>query len=436
MKGLVLLSEEQDKRSVSYITDGRRLYRLNTERLEEGASVELEKKSGNFVIKRVLEESYLPQYYTKIHAYKGKDSVIRALRKKMEPIAREILLSVFSLKQIHVRFHEDADGACAALCIRGAIVNRAAAYGYDEQLINKMFRFEQIGSAIYTEHDAFHDLPKSSRSSIFLLLDFASNEESRYGIQILKRAGMRVGVIDHHPPPWDSNFEKLLGVDFFISPWACGGDSSHTAGVICGELGKMLGAKGLAELQKISVAGDRSSLIKFSEKHKNSALLLDFALSKKMSLLTCAEALNNPQVFSPLLSEAKLVLEEALEEALAKTQVFSTGAFTLAVIAIDKLATRPFPKKSLLCTLIHEKIGKNAITVGYGKKLFIIRVSEEAVKNGFDANRFVSDAKNEFRDIIIAGGGHSKAASIRLTGSSQCIMEHLKKTLIRLTTSK
>ena len=182
------------------------------------------------------------------------------ITEKMKPIMINIAEELKKATEISekgnnivLRFHNDADGIAGALAIYKALKPC------------KIFSYQNKG-VTYSPGDALTDirLLQDSVNPLVVLSDFATNEESREARKLIKNAGIKLIIIDHHPTEEEIAAEAYI----YLSPWEVGGDSFYTAGWMACEIAKLLGLnKEEAKYLYQKVSNEITSLMTCLEGH-------------------------------------------------------------------------------------------------------------------------------------------------------------------------
>ncbi len=345
------------------------------------------------------------------------DGNIEKMKEDFEKFARKIRAAQQLGRFITVKFHGDADGISSALIVKKFL--RAT--------------YAQQNSAIYSVRDAIKDAEKTTQQfkPLLVLLDFGSGEDSAQGISLAKAAGIEIISIDHHPP----NPSSVSSIAFRINPWdtGCEDGSKYPAGFLCAVLARMLGMETMA-LENIACAGDRSTIIPLSQQDRDRALVLDFVATYSgfgHGLDFYSEVLAKHELFSSILSQANAKLEEAdrlLKNAL-KTK--SAPRAEICWFNFDSIAEKKeFPNKGKITGRVLEITGRTGpmLVIGYSKKTIVLRANDSAVANEIKANAIVEEMKTRLSGFVENGGGHARAAALRVKGSFEtAVVEEIIK---------
>jgi len=327
-----------------------------------------------------------------------KDDVTECIKRKGVDVIKHIITSHKLGRKIMVRFHNDADGIVGGLAMK--------------MLLGKILNFQNRG-AIYTPMFAINDISllHNTFKPMVILIDFGSADENKEGLTLLKSAGIETIIIDHHP------YDEKPEVDYYISPWECGGDSQYPAGYITCELVmEFTDNDMIPKLRTISLAGDKSNLIHLSDDDKNKAIILDYlavysrfpnTLSFYESVLTDENILRS----IGMMTDEKIGAIKKTAKHYVKEKKFD--GLTLVLLHLDKLVKRQeFPSKSKAAGAVFEMYDDSVILIGYGKKLITLRISHNAQKI-ITAREIIKEMKRLYPEGVISGGGHDGAASMR-----------------------
>jgi len=386
------------------------------------------------------------------------DEIMNALKPKIAEAARKILTARKLGRFILLRFHGDADGVSGAMALTK---------------LCRMYAIQQ-NSAVYSVKDAMKDLAQIHYETmpLVIILDFGSSDESAEGIQLLKASGAEVLVIDHHPCG-----EKIKkNSDLFVSPWIVddaqnaehetfgpepktlnakqktGDPSQYPAGYLAVEVARAGGLNNenyeVEPLSRISCAGDKSGIMKIDEKDKERALVLDYMASYSgfgNNLDFYENIMKKPELFQSMLLQAKEKIEQIYESVGKTAKITEESGIKIVSIDLEKLAKKhEFPSKGKIATRVFESTqhecsntGKPLVVIGYGGGSVVFRVNEDAVARGIEANRIIEQIKESMPDFAETGGGHAKAASVRVRdGFEQNVAKEAVEIIKRLVGSK
>lgn len=351
------------------------------------------------------------------------DGVMRAILEKLKEFI-PLILDAAQSNSLIVRYHGDADGISGALAIK-----KALSQYYRAIYIQNNSPFYELTSALFD----ITLFPRSQKPTI-LLIDFGSNKESEEALQLLKANNFQILHIDHHPFTFDKNLP-----DLYVTPWLFGGESNYTAGMIAGELARLLGYAEASNFQKISLSGDKSTFLKeeWREEADKASLVLDFLAQNAEGKTRCIDvyekALSNREMFNLIYAQANAEIEEILFKTKDIELKESKRGFKFAVINLSSMIeNKKFPGRGAAAGIIFDKFKKIGplVVVGYFEGVFSIRANDEAINIGFSANDEIEKIKNDLGDLILSGGGHKCASSLRTSKTNeQLVAKELSKRL-------
>ncbi len=327
-----------------------------------------------------------------------------ALKGKISEIARKFIAAKELNRYVLLRFHGDADGIAGALALRKFL----------------RFRAYQQNSAVYSPRDAVNDLGNLHHENkpLVVLLDFGTNEQSIDGLKLLKAGNLEVICIDHHPMHADAESNASV----LLSPWTVEGledQSKYTAGYLASEIANACGAE-TGNLAKIACAGDKSDVSEPGDEDRKTALVLDYLgahTSFGNSLEFYAEVLKKEELYSSIYSQASEKINEALERAVPKVKKSEKNGIIVYTVQLEGVVEpKEFPNRSKVTTAVfeHFKTDLPMITIGYGKRTLILRGNDAFLKRGNSFSEIVKKLSSSMKDFIMSGGGHAKAAAVRV----------------------
>lgn len=347
------------------------------------------------------------------------DALIEKMLPKIQETAKKILSAKLLNRFVILRFHGDADGISGALALTK---------------ICKMQAFQQ-NSAIYSVGEAMRDLQLLHHEflPIVILLDFGSGPESKEGLKLLKASGAEVIVIDHHP--MDESSAKSFGE--LLNPWMFSNDpdsSKYPAGYLAIEVARLCGVKNAEEYASVACAGDKSIVLPVTQADKDKALVLDYMASYSgfgNNLDFYSSVMSKEELFESMLFQAKEKVDQIFETVRKTLKEKEVNGVKIAVIDLERISVKhEFPSKGKIATRIFESINSDAplVVLGYSEKSVIFRVNHPAVERGVYADKIISELKSTMKDFIESGGGHAKAAALRVKGEyAKDIVEEIVK---------
>lgn len=352
------------------------------------------------------------------------DPVMEAIKPLLQSAAKRILTAKSLNRFILLRFHGDADGISGAFALTKMC---------------KMQPFQQ-NSAIYSVNDAMRDLQLLHHEfmPLFIMLDFGSNSESDEGLKLLKAGGIEILSIDHHPP--GAGIKSIA--DLFVSPWAIEKNedvSKYPAGYLAVEIARLAGIKEIEQLAKVSCAGDKSTVLSVEKEDRDKALVLDFMASYAgfgNNLDFYASVMGKPELFYSMLNQANEKIEQIFESAKRLLKEKDIKGVKVSVVDLEKLVKKhEFPSRGKIVTKIFEMlIASNPeqpiVVLGHGDKSVIIRMNEPAVSRGLAGDKIIIELRSKMGDFIENGGGHAKAAAMRVREDfAKDVIEELLKVI-------
>ncbi|MFA5382675.1 MAG: DHH family phosphoesterase [Candidatus Micrarchaeia archaeon] len=345
------------------------------------------------------------------------------ISEKMKPIMDKIANEIKNASKIILRYHNDADGITGALAIYKALNSR------------KLLTFQNKG-VTYEPGDALSDIRilQNESNPLVILTDFSTNSESKEARQLIKKSGIGLIIIDHHPT------EEKIQADIYLSPWELNGNSFYTAGWMCCEIAKILGFKEADELSKIALTGDKSIFYKPTKEDKEKAIVLDYIgiYSRFPNTLEFYDSVLNDRIlFTSISASAMEKLDEIAEVADKYSRVKEIKNIKLVILQLDKIVKRfSFPSKSKATGAVFDRYdeeNKPFILIGYGERLITIRTNINAQEIGLGADVIVKKIKESLSDLIISGGGHPGASAMRIQkDSAKIIINEVLKIVERI----
>ena len=337
------------------------------------------------------------------------DPCLRGMRPFFEAVCRKLHAAKQLNRFVMAKFHGDADGIISAL-----IISKFLAGEYCKQ-----------GAAVYGIPEARKDMEKMGQQPrpLLLLLDFGSGQESAGSLAMVKFSGIEIISIDHHPPFPDSAKSLSLGANSWN---ACDNGSDYPTGLLCSRIASMLGFSSDG-LERIACAGDRSPLIFPSSDERKKALALDYSATYApygSGLKPYSDLLSSPSLLDSITLQANSKLEETalMIKRAVKSQFL--GGIKVCVFNLDSIAERgEFPTRGKIVGIALETLdqGKPLMAIGWGKRSVIFRLNDGAVEKGAKADEIIRHVKTSLVDFIENGGGHSRAAALRIKEGYEAI---------------
>jgi RecJ-like exonuclease len=359
------------------------------------------------------------------------DGITAKLDSALSNAARKLLSAKTLNRFVLLRFHGDADGVSGAFAL------------------TKLCRMQAIqqNSAVYSVGEAMRDLQLVHHEFIPLvvLLDFGSNPESLEGLRLLKAGGCEVLIIDHHPP--SPKISEVATV--FVSPWAVVSSegeanknddvSRYPAGYLAIEIARLCGHNEAAAFAPVSCAGDKSTILPVSDADRDKALVLDYMASYSgfgNNLDFYNSVMSKSELFFSMLYQAREKIEQIYESVKRTLREKEVGGVRIAIIDLERLSKKhEFPSKGKIATRVFESINsdKPLVVLGFADKSVIFRINQPANDRGIFADKIIAELKTTMKDFIEAGGGHAKAAALRVREDfAKDVVEEIVKVIERL----
>lgn len=326
------------------------------------------------------------------------DETMEKLWPAMKEAALELIFAKRLGRPVLLRFHGDADGICAAFAITSV-------------LSCKVF---QQNSAIYSVKEALRDMAFIGQEGkpLVVLLDFASNEASKEGRDLLEAGGVDYLVIDHHP--YETENKRI------VNPAIDPDNSKYTAGYLANEIAILCGLdkEKAKELATIACSGDKSQVVPNGEEEVKKALVLDFLashISYGNNLDFYKKVMAKEELFKSIAQQADETIEEASDKAM-KGMKKTEGKALVVAFNLDGIAKKgEWPPSSKITTRIFDKLKgeKPLVCVGHTDRMLILRLDDGAAELGLSANELAEKLKVSMADFVEGGGGHVRAGAIR-----------------------
>ncbi len=367
---------------------------------------------------------------------------LSALKDGMRAVAKRIRRAIFSSQPIVIRHHADADGMTAAIAIERAILplirevgGTDAGYHFYRRSPSKAPFYEMVDIVrdicFALDDQARHgqDLP------LLVIVDNGSTEEDLPAFKQTAIYGIDVVVVDHHHP--DAVVDQYLCEH--VNPYHVGGDFGVTAGMICGELARMINPEitdEIKHLPAVAALGDRSEAPEagkyidlVSDRYETSdlrdiALALDYAAfwlkfqdgrGLVNDILNFGKLDRHRGIVKLLCEQARGAIEDQLTVCMphVRTQRLPNGA-SLNVIDLEHFAHKfTFPPPGKTSGEIHDRLCQGnddpVVTLGYGPDFAVIR-SRGVLMN---IPQMVRTLHDELEGAGVNGGGHLVVGSIK-----------------------
>ncbi|RJS74047.1 S1 RNA-binding domain-containing protein [ANME-2 cluster archaeon] len=368
--------------------------------------------------------------------------VLSALKDGMLAVAKRIRRAVFSSQPIVLRHHADADGMTAAIALERAILplirevgGTDAEYHFYRRSPSKAPFYEMIDivrdMCFALDDQARHgqDLP------LVVLVDNGSTEEDVPAFKHTAVYGIDVVVVDHHHP--DAVVDQYLCEH--VNPYHVGGDFGVTAGMICGEIARMINPEVTEEIKHlpaVAALGDRSAAVEargyidlVSDQYTVSdlsdiALALDYAAfwlkfqdgrGLVNDILNFGKLDRHRKLVKLLCEQARSAIDDQLKVCMPHvlTQKLPNGV-SLNVIDLEHFAHKfTFPPPGKTSGEIHDLICQgtddSVVTIGYGPDFAVIRSRGVAM----NIPQMVRELHDELDGAGVSGGGHLVVGSIK-----------------------
>ncbi|MBN2478003.1 hypothetical protein JXB01_01805 [Candidatus Micrarchaeota archaeon] len=386
--------------------------RIKAESIEE---LENQKEKYKEIEKRAEENSKIKDVELMCS-----DEMMKKLKPKMAETAKKLLAAQKLGRFTIVRFHGDGDGIAGALAMTYFVKGK----------------YFQQNSAVYSVGDAMKDLQMCSNQNhpLMVFIDFGSGEESREGLSLLKAGGIELLIVDHHP-----NYKKIDEYcSISVNPWQVEyseGSSKYTAGYLASEISRTAGNDS-GDMAKTALASDKSTIIEIEEEYKNKAIVLNYVAAYSgygNSLEFYADVLANKELYSSILEQAKEKISQIVEISRNRIKKQKAGEINFYYINLEDIVKRyEFPSYGKSTTQIFEAVesGEPLVLVGYGKRSVMLRINDSAVLKGADTRKIIEKLKETMEDFVGGGGGHSRAAAIRVKeGFEKSVVEEILRML-------
>ncbi len=337
-----------------------------------------------------------------------KDKCMLSLQGKLEKLAEHLILAANNKKRFVLRYHNDADGISAGLSVYRALKAQS-----DELAIVSI----PSQSAVYKLGDALMEIGNlgDASNAVFIILDHGANPESVSALKMLRSAGIELVIIDHHPH--DKEAEQVA--NYFISPLNHEGNSSHTVGLICYELARLMDEESAdVNLAYYSLQGDKSTFALKDREFKEPIAIDYIANFEELPLPFYEKTLKNKEMVNEAYLQAREKIENAMRLAEKFTDIRDYGGYAVVIVKVSKFLRKgEFPTRGKIMNEIIAKnerlLNKPLVCIGITDDGVSFRANQSILQKGFDANKLIQELKVTFSGEIINGGGHSAAAALQ-----------------------
>lgn len=360
------------------------------------------------------------------------DSITKKMEKKLHACARLLARKLLRAAPVIVRFHNDADGSSGAYALYKSLERffENDFFSTKPRITWKMHR-----NVIYEQGDAEEDIItlnnyESVERPLLIVIDFGTSKGSNQGIE---RIGNLFDIVwlDHHPLEEDANVRSL---ENYVNPWNFGGESSYTAGFMACQFSKMFSDNDVACIEDASMIGDYSAYARNTDCGIKMAAVLDLLTSDKTIAFGTRNYLTPSEIDQVLVDQVKTSelflyatskMEDSLDSAIKSLKRYSAARAQIYVSDFDNvrdpLSSDRFPLPgrfaSKLLSRIESDTKKPAIVILHFGRFISMRVSQE-VSELVDVAQIARDMR-ENDDNVDSGGGHSRAASIKLVDGNE-----------------
>ena len=392
-------------------------------------------------IEKALEERAKPEDMP----FMIESEVLEALKPALQKVAQIIRKSVFTAQPIILRHHADADGISAAVAVEQAVVALINENGGDYENETHLLKRAPSKAPFYEIEDVTRDLDFALKDNvrfgqklpIILMMDNGSTEEDEASYRMARVYDIPICVVDHHHPD-ESTDAYLLA---HVNPYHVGGDFGVTAGMLGGELARMICPSvedKIKHLPAVAAVGDRSEAPErdaylalvadnYSEDDcKDIALALDyeqFWLRFNDGREIVKDILNlkgnterHKKLVHLLVTEANGAIEDQLSASMPHvTHQMLANDTNLFMLDVEIYAHRfTFPPPGKTSGEVHDifckkYVGKPVVTLGVGPDFTVIR-SRGVLMN---IPQMVRELRDEIDGGGVNGGGHLVVGSIK-----------------------
>ena len=344
--------------------------------------------------------------------------VVSGMGSAVGEVAGRLAKAFISGAPIIVHYHNDGDGATAAIALHrgfGLLVERGLCDG--RQASWQMSRgVAYTYESLYTDRMLFQPYTSAERPLI-VILDFGTTPESN-GAMAAAAGSYDIVWIDHHVIP-----DGFVRQGEYLNPFDHGGDSRLSAGLVASAAAEAMGAR-CTDIAEASLISDYSPYADRADgRAVRIATALDYLTSrgeyggdrpKRMDEIVRDEA-----ELGRVYANAKGKMDEALEAGLRTARRYAARDGT-KVAALDfkhvaKLGL-DYPLPGRYSSRLQERLEKlnrgGTVTIVYYGRYISIRVSADVAKR-VNILGMISRL-SEGTGGRLTGGGHMEAASIRI----------------------
>ncbi len=338
----------------------------------------------------------------------AEDEVMLKLVKPLKHAAEFMQKEIMRCTPVINRFHNDPDGATSGILLKNALLEFAKEKNpfYEAKWISS----KQADSAIFemkNVHDDVETAKDFCKKPVLSLVDHGANTESVHALEEAHKNGFKIMIIDHHPYAQEA---KSLS-QAFVSAREFGGGSIHCGGLLSYEFALALSGKADKKLAEIAMEGDKST---FFKGHLHETLALDYLVTKGKDLKKYEKVLADKHLVELNYLKATQAIKKAGEIAHENTTHVIAGRGKINLVYLKPLHKLTYPPKGTSVQEVHKHFeGKDypVVTIGYDDERCIFRVNSYAT---FKANETIGKIRKEFGSATPSGGGHEKAASMRM----------------------
>ncbi len=342
----------------------------------------------------------------------------KKMERKLERAAKWLARAFISGAPISIRFHSDGDGATGALAVYYAL----NALGKSMPSV----RWEAQHSIAYAIDSLYSDIGffsncKSAEKPKLVIIDFGTSPESNDAVNEIRKKGIDVIWLDHHPIP--KGFSK--GLKAYINPIVYGGTSDFTAGYLACIFAECISGIKTERLKGASLISDSSI---YADKNDADAMevaaVLDFITGVKKYTGYIAGPLV-PSYFAKIIEDkekldeinayANMVIDDMVSMGIkiAKRHMGKDG-IEINVVDFEVVGKKysGYVLPGRYSSKLHERIeamNPESVTVVAFKNSISIRVSRKVSKK-LDILKGIEEIKAEHDGVT--GGGHESAAGV------------------------